>query len=213
MNRPSVLPDGMKLVGDVEGEGDLAVLGTIEGDVRIDGALVVETSGVLRGQVHARTVIVRGVLVGDGSAADTVRVEPGGRMVGDARAPRVSIIDGALFRGRVEMTADASPRVGRSAPRRRSSPGEISAPSSTGMLTSPGSHATLPGFAPAQHGARDTEPPPRITVNAPPPARTATVELASVSAAPLASVSAARRGPPIPTLPALRRTEARRTEH
>ncbi len=196
MNRPSVLPDGMKLVGDVEGEGDLAVLGTIEGDVRIDGALVVEASGVLKGHAHARSLIVRGVLVGDGSAVDTVRVEPGARMVGDARAPRVSIIDGALFRGRVEMSGDAPPRVVRSTPRRRSTAGEIAAPSSAGALTSPGSlagvtspgaHTTLPGFAPAA----PIEPPPPVVVVAAP----------------------VRRGPPNPSLPALRRTEARRTEH
>jgi cytoskeletal protein CcmA (bactofilin family) len=179
----------MKLVGDVEGEGDLAVLGTIEGDVRIDGALVVELSGVLKGQVQARSLVVRGVLVGDGSAADTVRVEPGGRMVGDARAPRVSIIDGALFRGRVEMTGDAPPRVARSVTRRRSTAGDVVAPSSSGTLTSPGTHTTLPGFAPAAR----TEPPP-------PPA-------VVVAAAPV------RRGPPTPSLPALRRTEARRTEN
>lgn len=202
MNRPSVLPDGMKLVGDVEGEGDLAVLGTIEGDVRIDGALVIETTGVLRGQVHARTVTVRGVLVGDGSAADTVRVEPGARMVGDARAPRVSIIDGALFRGRIEMTGDVSPRVSRPPPRRRTSSGDLSSPSSAGMLTSPGLHATLPGFAPE----RDSEAPPPITINAPP-----RVEAASPITA--SSPPAVRRGPPAPNLPALRRTEARRTEN
>ena len=186
----------MKLVGDVEGEGDLAVLGTIEGDVRIDGALVVEATGVLKGQVHARSLVVRGVLVGDGSAVDTVRVEPGARMVGDARAPRVSIIDGALFRGRVEMSGDAPPRAVRSTPRRRSTAGEVVAPSSAGALTSPGSlagvtspgaHTTLPGFAPAA----PSEPPLPVVVVAAP----------------------VRRGPPNPSLPALRRTEARRTEH
>lgn len=210
MNRPSVLPDGMKLVGDVEGDGDLAVLGIIEGDVRIDGALVIETSGVLKGQVHATNVIVRGVLVGDGSAADTVRVEPGGRMVGDARAPRVSIIDGALFRGRVEMSGEASPRVVRSTARRRSTAGDLAAPSSAGLLTSPGTHATLPGFAPAAQ----SEPPPRITIPAPPPTAAPPSEHppreSALAQPPTPHV---RRGPPVPTLPALKRTEARRTEH
>lgn len=215
MNRPSVLPDGMKLVGDVEGEGDLAVLGTIEGDVRIDGALVIETSGVLKGQVHARNLVVRGVLVGDGSAADTVRVEPGARMVGDARAPRVSIIDGALFRGRVEMSGDSSPRVLRSTPRRRSSAGDVASPSSAGLHTSPGSHATLPGFAP--EGSTEEQEPTRITIPVPalavaPPSVHSAQPPHDVSLAQPAMPSV-RRGPPVPSLPALRRTEARRTEH
>lgn len=197
MNRPSVLPDGMKLVGDVEGEGDLAVLGTIEGDVRVDGALVVEVSGVVKGQAHARTLVVRGVLVGDGSAADTVRVEPGGRMVGDARAPRVNIIEGALLRGRVEMNGDAVPQVVRSSARRRTSAGDVRASSSSGVLATPGAHTTLPGFAPA--------------------ARTESPALAVVVAAPTrpraAELGGGKRNPPVPSLPALRRVEARRTEH
>ena len=39
MGRPSILPSGMKLVGDVAGEEDLVVFGTVEGEVHVDGAI------------------------------------------------------------------------------------------------------------------------------------------------------------------------------
>ncbi len=200
MNRPSVIPEGMRLLGDVEGEGDLAVLGAIEGDVRVDGALVVETSGVIKGQVQARTIVVRGVLVGDGTAADTVRVEPGARMVGDARAPRVSIVDGALFRGRVEMSSDAAPRVGRSVPRRRTAAGELATPSAAGQLVSPTS------------AGADSSPSAAGQLVSPTSAGAVTSPGTASSVGAHPAPVAARRGPPAPNVPVLRRTEARRAE-
>ena len=103
-SRSSVLPAGMTLVGDVGGEDDLVVHGTVEGEVHIDGALVVEQEGSVRGNVQARTIAIRGLVVGDASATESIRVDEGGRMVGDVRAPRVNIVKGARFRGHVHMT-------------------------------------------------------------------------------------------------------------
>jgi len=104
--KPSVLPGGMKLVGDVGGDEDLVVFGVVEGEVHVDGALVVEAGGSVRGNVEARTVSVRGVVVGDAHAREAIRVDDGGRMVGDLHAPRVNIVKGARFRGQVHMTGD-----------------------------------------------------------------------------------------------------------
>jgi cytoskeletal protein CcmA (bactofilin family) len=210
MHRPSVIPEGMRLSGDVEGEGDLVVLGVIEGDVRVDGALVVEESGVIKGQAQARTIVVRGVLGGDGTATDTVRVEPGARMVGDARAPRVSIVDGALFRGRIEMSSDAAPRVGRAA-RRRTAAGDVAAPSVAGQVASPSvaGHVASPSVAGQVASPTDAD------RTAPGTASSAGAE-AAPTAAPAVTAGPApvtpRRGPPVPRVPALRRTEARRVE-
>jgi cytoskeletal protein CcmA (bactofilin family) len=227
MHRPSVIPEGMRLSGDVEGEGDLVVLGMIEGDVRVDGALVVEESGVIKGQAQARTIVVRGVLGGDGTATDTVRVEPGARMVGDARAPRVSIVDGALFRGRIEMSSDAAPRVGRAA-RRRTAAGEVSAPSVSGQVSAPSvsGQVAAPSVSGPVAAPSVSEPvaAPSVSGQVAAPTdvgRTApgTASSAGAEAAPIAGPVvvepgpvAPRRGPPAPRVPALRRTEARRVE-
>jgi cytoskeletal protein CcmA (bactofilin family) len=95
----------MKLIGDVSGEEDLVIFGTIDGEIHVDGAVVVEESGVVHGNVRGRTVTVRGVVVGDAKAETAIRVDEGGKMVGDVRAPRVNIVKGARFRGHVHMTA------------------------------------------------------------------------------------------------------------
>lgn len=103
MNRPSIIPRGIRLDGDIEGSDDLVVFGHIHGEVRIEGVLVVEESGFVEGDVFARSVTVRGELAGDAWGQEFVRVDAAGRLVGDLSAPRVKVVEGARFRGRVRM--------------------------------------------------------------------------------------------------------------
>src|SRR5438874_12779525 len=49
------------------------------------------------------TAIIFDVVVGHIHATDSVELTREGRMVGDIRAPRVIIVDGASFRGRIDM--------------------------------------------------------------------------------------------------------------
>ncbi len=133
MSRGSVLPEGMAFTGEIRGQGDLIVAGSIEGPIAIDGHLTIEASGSVRGEVKARAMVLRGTLVGPAIADEIIRLEPGARMVGDARAERVSVVEGAMLRGRITMTG--------AQPSRRSTAGHIEAPlmsaSSPGTLRSP----------------------------------------------------------------------------
>ncbi len=110
MKKPSVLPPGVRFRGEVEGEGDLIVFGQVDGPVRVDGALVIEGGGLVRGHVHARQITVRGALKGDAFADESIRVDVSGRLVGDLTAPRVRVTPGAQFSGQVHVqTLDAAP--------------------------------------------------------------------------------------------------------
>lgn len=124
MSRTSVLPAGVTLVGAIEGAGDLVVAGTVEGPIELEGGLVIEEGGRVDGDVSVTTLIVRGVLTGDAAARETIRLEGSARVVGDAVAPRVHIVDGARVRGRVRMNGEpmvpkAVRRAGSSAGGRR----------------------------------------------------------------------------------------------
>lgn len=147
MSRGSVLPEGMALEGEIRGQGDLVIAGSVEGPVAIDGHLTVEPTGVIRGEVKARAIVLRGTLTGPAVAEETIRLEPGARMVGDARAERVSVVEGALLRGRITMTGAQAAR--------RSTAGQVIAPrSSAGGVAAPApappspSPASTAGIAP-----------------------------------------------------------------
>ena len=95
---PSILISG-KLTGDE----DLTVRGRVEGELTLTRTLIVEPSGVVKANVAVKNAIVSGVVVGNINATESVELTREGRMVGDIRAPRVIIVDGASFRGRVDM--------------------------------------------------------------------------------------------------------------
>jgi cytoskeletal protein CcmA (bactofilin family) len=89
--------------GTIEGDEDVAVEGRVEGSVRLDGTLIVEIDGVVRADVDVRAAVIRGVLAGDVTAGESVHIAEHGRVVGDIKAPRVSLAEGAAFRGHIDM--------------------------------------------------------------------------------------------------------------
>jgi cytoskeletal protein CcmA (bactofilin family) len=94
--------------GRVTGHEDIRVQGTIEGGVRLDAALYVEPEGVLLAEVYARDVVVSGTIVGNVTAEHAIVLAATARVIGDLRAPRVSVAPGASFRGAVATEAPAA---------------------------------------------------------------------------------------------------------
>lgn len=149
MRKTSVIPSGVTLVGDIEGDADLVVYGRVEGPIHVDGTLVIEAEGVVRGHVHARTVVVRGVLKGNAFGDEVVRVDEGARLVGELTAPRVQVVPGAQFRGQIHVAQVGEPRLttydprlhtfsGWPAPDAGTTPGTLVAPrTSSGAMSAP----------------------------------------------------------------------------
>lgn len=102
---PSIL-----ISGKLSGDEDLTVRGRVEGELSLTKTLIVEPSGIVKANVQVRNAIVSGVVVGNISATESVELTREGRMVGDINSPRVIIVDGASFRGRVDM-GNAEPRA------------------------------------------------------------------------------------------------------
>jgi cytoskeletal protein CcmA (bactofilin family) len=113
---PSILING-KLSGDE----DLTVRGRVEGELSLTRTLIVEPSGIVKANVQVKNAIISGVVVGNISATESVELTREGRMVGDISSPRVIIVDGASFRGRIDM-GNAEPRPASERPTARSLP-------------------------------------------------------------------------------------------
>lgn len=96
----------VKVKGDVEGSEDLWIDGQVEGAVRLSGhLLVIGSTGSVKGAVEASTVVVDGFIEGPVTASEKVELSDSGRIVGDVRAPRIAIADGAEFRGSIDVSA------------------------------------------------------------------------------------------------------------
>jgi cytoskeletal protein CcmA (bactofilin family) len=99
----TVIGESILINGTVTGEEDLTVRGKVEGTITLAKTLMVEDTGVVKAEINVKNCIIAGVVVGNVTATESVEVAKGGRVVGDIAAPRVIIVDGAAFRGRVDM--------------------------------------------------------------------------------------------------------------
>ena len=95
--------------GELEGSEDLAIEGQVDGKIELrDHTLTIGQGGRIKAQVFAKAVVVCGELVGNISASETVEIRESGSVDGDIVSPRVSIADGAHFRGSVDMQRKAA---------------------------------------------------------------------------------------------------------
>jgi cytoskeletal protein CcmA (bactofilin family) len=99
----TVIGSTIVIDGEITGDEDLVVQGTVKGRVSLRENIVVEESGVLEANIETSTITVHGSVTGDIQASERAELKSNCRVVGDIRAPRILIADGASFKGNVDM--------------------------------------------------------------------------------------------------------------
>jgi cytoskeletal protein CcmA (bactofilin family) len=95
--------------GHISGAEDLQIDGKVEGPGVLEGQrLTVGRSGQLHSEIRAREVVVYGKVIGNLHAKDRVEIKKDGSVVGDINTTRISIEDGAYFKGRIEIERTGS---------------------------------------------------------------------------------------------------------
>lgn len=91
--------------GDVTGDEDLVIHGNIEGTVDLkQHTVTIGADGRVKAEVAARNVTVEGEVVGNIRAQEHAVLRSTARVEGDLTAPRVVMEEGAVFRGRIDMS-------------------------------------------------------------------------------------------------------------
>jgi len=101
---PCVVGAKTVVKGEIGGDEDIVVEGTVEGQVRIAKDLRIAQTGSVKANVSANSVIVAGELLGDCHAVNKVEITTTGRVTGNIRAPRIVIAEGAIFKGNSDMS-------------------------------------------------------------------------------------------------------------
>ena len=99
----TVIGSTIVIDGEVSGDEDLVIEGTVKGKVTLRQGLYVEGSGVIEADIETANVEVSGQVTGNIAASDKVELKADCKVVGDIRAPRILIADGAQFKGNVDM--------------------------------------------------------------------------------------------------------------
>jgi cytoskeletal protein CcmA (bactofilin family) len=99
----------LEIKGRISAEEDLQIDGKVEGPVSVRGhRLTVGRSGQLSAEVSARELVVFGKVTGNVNATDRVEIKKDGAVIGDIQTTRISIEDGAIFKGRIEIDRPSS---------------------------------------------------------------------------------------------------------
>jgi cytoskeletal protein CcmA (bactofilin family) len=99
----TVIGVGLTVEGDVTTNEPIEVHGTVLGALTTSDVLSVGSGGTVQADVHAASVTVTGQLTGNVTASERVDLQPFGKLVGDVKAARLTIADGASFKGNVDM--------------------------------------------------------------------------------------------------------------
>ena len=114
----AVISKGLFVKGEISGTESLYIDGKVEGAINLPGNRVtIGRNGQVGANVTAREVVVMGKVRGNVSASDRVDIRAEGALSGDVSAARISIEDGAFFKGGIDIRkGDAKPVQTLSAP-------------------------------------------------------------------------------------------------
>lgn len=100
----SLLNATTRVKGDLRTNEDLIILGQLQGKIHMENSdLTVEPSAKIKAEITVRNIVVRGSIEGNIHASGKVLIEKDGQMIGDISASRISIMEGAQFKGSVKM--------------------------------------------------------------------------------------------------------------
>jgi cytoskeletal protein CcmA (bactofilin family) len=106
----------VKVVGQIFTKEDLYVDGDVEGTIESqDNKVTIGPNGRVQASIKARDVIILGQVQGNVETSDKVDIRKDAKLVGDITTSRISIEDGALFKGSIDIKK-AEPKPAAPAP-------------------------------------------------------------------------------------------------
>lgn len=99
---------GLVIKGEITGTESLFIDGKVEGSINLPGNRVTvgqhgQVSASMAVCITAREIVVMGKIHGNVSASDRVEIRAEGALTGDVTAARISIEDGAFFKGGIDI--------------------------------------------------------------------------------------------------------------
>ena len=100
----AVLGASILVKGDLAGEEDLIIQGSIEGKIQLSGnKLTVGQQGRVKADIYAKEICIEGEVNGNLFGEEKVTVRKSGNVKGNMISPRVSLEEGATFKGSIDM--------------------------------------------------------------------------------------------------------------
>jgi cytoskeletal protein CcmA (bactofilin family) len=105
-NETAYVGNKLAIKGKISGSGNLIIMGTLDGDCDLKGELHMAPPAVVNAEIKATAITVSGSVTGNLAAADKIYLEKSAQVRGRLVCQRISIADGALFNGEIEMARE-----------------------------------------------------------------------------------------------------------
>jgi len=105
-----LITNQVEIKGTLAFDGPLEFDGTFEGEIISQGALTVGPEAVIKADIHAAKVVIRGKVQGNITATESIEVCDNAQLFGDVRTNKFIVAEAAMFRGRsdpIEGKADS----------------------------------------------------------------------------------------------------------
>jgi|ERR1041385_3294800 cytoskeletal protein CcmA (bactofilin family) len=102
-NSKNVLNSDVDIKGTIKFSGELTFDGKLDGDINSEGTLNLGDNAVIKGNINASSVIVRGKVTGNVVAREKIDIKAKTELFGDIKAPRLAIEEGVTFVGKTDV--------------------------------------------------------------------------------------------------------------
>ena len=99
----TIIGNNIAIEGEISGSDSLTIYGVVRGRIHVKENVTVASSARVEADLESASVEVAGHVHGNITATDKVEIKSGGKLVGDVKAPRILIADGASFKGNINM--------------------------------------------------------------------------------------------------------------
>jgi cytoskeletal protein CcmA (bactofilin family) len=127
VGKAAIIGAGIRINGDISGDDNLLIEGQVEGKIRLDAHQVeVGQNGKVKADITAKVVRIAGEVRGDVTGVEKVIISHTGNVHGNIVAPRMTLEDGAMFKGSIDMDprepAKPGPKPTQKAPEKKPEP-------------------------------------------------------------------------------------------
>src|SRR6184192_1244465 len=102
-NSKNVLNSDVDIKGTLKFSGELTFDGKLDGDISSEGTLNLGDNAVIKGNINATSVVVRGKVTGNVIAREKIDIKARTELFGDIKAPRLAIEEGITFVGKTDV--------------------------------------------------------------------------------------------------------------
>ncbi|MDG0971563.1 MAG: polymer-forming cytoskeletal protein [Porticoccaceae bacterium] len=103
----AMIGPGVQIEGQIVSDENLVIEGKVSGSITANSnQITVGKTGSLTANISAKVVHIEGTIKGDISGSEKVVISKTGNVLGNIQSPRVTLEDGAKFKGSIEMDPD-----------------------------------------------------------------------------------------------------------